>query len=105
MRHVGVYFDKSKIGNAPWATKFRGPDGSNIHIGLFDTEEEAAHAYDEAAVEHFKEAAILNFPSGTSSGGGELRHPSIHELGGVAGNTQIDVVTSCPMPYQFCLLR
>ncbi len=34
----------------------------NLHLGCFETEIEAARAYDRKAVELFKEAAWLNFP-------------------------------------------
>jgi hypothetical protein len=37
-------------------------DGKVIFIGDFADKEEAARAYDAAAIEHFGEFAVLNFP-------------------------------------------
>lgn len=46
-----------------WRAQLR-TNGRTIYVGLFDTPEEAAAAYDRRAVELFGEFARLNFPAG-----------------------------------------
>lgn len=44
-----------------WAAYIRG-DNCQRHLGMFSSEEEAARAYDAAAMERYGEFARLNFP-------------------------------------------
>lgn len=57
-RHKGVTFDDSKVA-CKWRARIS-VDGKRICIGYFATEEEAAIAYNDAAVKYHKEFAKLN---------------------------------------------
>lgn len=57
-RYKGVYPSRNKI-------KFYAHiqiEGKNVSLGVFDTEKDAAGAYDQAAIVHYGEFARLNFP-------------------------------------------
>lgn len=57
--YKGVY--KHHEGKKPWKAQILA-DGKAVSIGYYETPEEAAKAYDEAAVKYFGEYARLNFP-------------------------------------------
>jgi hypothetical protein len=46
-----------------WKVQIR-VGGKILHIGVYSTREEAAHAYDKAAIKYHGEFANLNFPDG-----------------------------------------
>jgi hypothetical protein len=56
-QYVGVHFDKRR---SQWATSIRN-NGKTIWLGRFDSEIDAAKAYDQAAKKHHGEFARLNF--------------------------------------------
>ena len=58
------YTDTGLKGVSFWGKKFRATislDGAKKHIGMFDTAEEAARAYDDEALRYFGEFAYFNF--------------------------------------------
>ncbi len=61
-RYKGVNKEKQK-----WQARI-GVYGKRIFLGLFDHEEDAARAYDRAALLHFGPFARLNFPSPAARG-------------------------------------
>ena len=56
--------------NGSWQAQIKAPD-KNIYLGVYKTAEDAARAYDKAALEHFGEYARLNFPAPTTSTAGQ----------------------------------
>lgn len=56
-----------KSGKQKWVASLQ-VDGSDVHIGCFDTAEEAAKAYAEAAKKHFGEFARPSTGLGPASG-------------------------------------
>lgn len=54
----GVHIDRD---DGRWISRIKFK-GKSINIGVFDTQEQAAHEYDKAAVSYFGKYAKLNFP-------------------------------------------
>jgi hypothetical protein len=60
-RFKGVCFKKGRI-SRPWQAEIM-KNYTKRHLGMFETEEEAAVAYDQAALEQWGEFARLNLPA------------------------------------------
>ena len=63
-KYKGVHWEKKR---KEWRARITFK-GRVVHLGRFDTEEEAAMAYDGKAREFFGEFAWLNFPAGPGVG-------------------------------------
>ncbi len=59
---------RASLPRRPWVAKVH-VDGRQIFVGYFATAEEAARAYDRAAIAHYGEFARLNFPRETGNAG------------------------------------
>lgn len=59
----GVHNGQGKDELSPKWTATIWLSGQSVHLGRFKTKEEAAAAYDKAAMQHFGEFARLNFPT------------------------------------------
>lgn len=57
-KYLGVGWHKA---TRKWAAQIRSRDGKNVHLGLFQSETEAAKAYDTAARQHHGRFARPNF--------------------------------------------
>ena len=58
-QYRGVHLDQTK---GKWVASIRDETGKKLHLGYFQREEQAARAYDRAAIKLNNEKAVLNFP-------------------------------------------
>src|SRR3990167_3193433 len=61
-RFKGVCWDRNTRGRKKWLAQITS-NYKRIFLGRYLDEEQAARAYDEAALRHFKQFARLNFPA------------------------------------------
>jgi hypothetical protein len=59
-RYKGVSWKRTGKGTGKWLARIR-VDGKDIHLGFHKEEEEAAKAYDTAAIRYYGEFARTNF--------------------------------------------
>lgn len=57
-QYIGVYWDKA---NSKWSVQIK-IGSRRLYLGRFTDEQEAARAYDAAALEHYGPGARINFP-------------------------------------------
>lgn len=69
--YKGVRFDTRRVGK-PWKARMK-LRGNELLLGCFATPEEAARAYDTAAMRYLGGSAALNFPEGADAEGREQR--------------------------------
>ena len=74
-KYKGVTYDKT---TGKWRASIN-HNGKHYHLGLFDTEIEAAQAYDEKAGELFGQYAYLNFPEEDQAGDRRPQGTGIHD--------------------------
>lgn len=53
---------KEDVSSGHWSARIQTPDGKRMMLGSYATAEDAAKAYDRAALFYFKEFAVTNFP-------------------------------------------
>lgn len=64
-RMKGVYWASWGPSGRKWRAKLTF-EGRSIHLGYFDSDQDAGRAYDKAASYYFGEFALLNFPPTTT---------------------------------------